>query len=122
MKPTTQTRGQLNQIGSGSRAKGWAGSTASAKTLLGGTRRTCRHSSVRASRACAGEDLEKIRTDESEGLLANLATQRARLLLAQDAAMEAEQFGIVDRCGQDQISRIGGCAAPVSLALKVLST
>ena len=42
-----------------------------------------------------GEDLEKIRVDESEGLLANLAAQRARLLLAQDCALEAEQFGLV---------------------------
>jgi hypothetical protein len=42
-----------------------------------------------------GQDLEKIRTEESESLLANLAAQRARLLLSQDAAMEAEQFGLV---------------------------
>jgi hypothetical protein len=42
-----------------------------------------------------GQDLEKIRVTESEGLLANLAAQRARLLLAQDEAMEAEQFGLV---------------------------
>jgi hypothetical protein len=37
----------------------------------------------------AGADLEKLRIDESEGLLQNLATQRARLLLCQDAALEA---------------------------------
>jgi hypothetical protein len=42
-----------------------------------------------------GQDLDKIRVDESEGLLANLAAQRARLLISQDAAMEAEQFGVV---------------------------
>jgi hypothetical protein len=42
-----------------------------------------------------GQDLEQIRITESEGLLANLAAQRARLLLSQDAALEAEQFGIV---------------------------
>ncbi|SIO49379.1 hypothetical protein SAMN05443247_06433 [Bradyrhizobium erythrophlei] len=41
------------------------------------------------------EDLEKLRIDESEGLLSNLAAQRARLLLAQDAALEIEQFGLV---------------------------
>src|SRR5262249_45962879 len=38
----------------------------------------------------AGADLEKLRFDESEGLLQNLATQRARLLLLQDAAMDTE--------------------------------
>jgi hypothetical protein len=37
-----------------------------------------------------GADLERLRIDESEGLLANLAMQRARLLLAQDAAMDRE--------------------------------
>ena len=42
-----------------------------------------------------GEDLEKIKVEESEGLLAHLAAQRARLLLAQDAALECEQFGLV---------------------------
>lgn len=39
-----------------------------------------------------GADLDRLRTEESEGLLANLATQRARLLLAQDAAMAAENL------------------------------
>ena len=34
-----------------------------------------------------GTDLEKLRVEESEGLLQNLATQRARLLIMQDAAM-----------------------------------
>jgi hypothetical protein len=49
-----------------------------------------------AAHALAPEqDLEKLRTTESEGLLSNLAAQRARLLLSQDAAMEAEQFGLV---------------------------
>ncbi len=42
----------------------------------------------------AGADLEKLRIDESEGLLQNLATQRARLLLLQDAAMETENPGL----------------------------
>lgn len=42
-----------------------------------------------------GQDLEKIRTTESEGLLANLAAQRARLLMAQDMALELEQLGLV---------------------------
>jgi hypothetical protein len=41
------------------------------------------------------EDLEKLRTEESEGLLSHLAAQRARLLLAQDAAAEVEQYGLV---------------------------
>jgi hypothetical protein len=41
------------------------------------------------------QDLEKIRVEESESLLSNLAAQRARLLLSQDAALEAEQFGLV---------------------------
>ncbi len=40
-------------------------------------------------------DLEKIKVEQQEGLLAKLAAQRARLLLAQDAALEAEQFAIV---------------------------
>jgi hypothetical protein len=42
-----------------------------------------------------GVDLDKLRIEESEGLLANLAAQRARLLLAQDMAMEAEQLHLV---------------------------
>jgi hypothetical protein len=41
------------------------------------------------ARLKAGADLEKLRLDESEGLLQNIATQRARLLLMQDSAMEA---------------------------------
>jgi hypothetical protein len=36
----------------------------------------------------AGVDLEKLRIDESEGLLQNLAQQRARLLMCQDGALE----------------------------------
>jgi hypothetical protein len=48
----------------------------------------------------SGEDLEKLRIDESEGLLQNLAAQRARLLIAQDAALEAEQFSIVGSLAQ----------------------
>ena len=41
------------------------------------------------------EDLEKLRNEESESLLSHLAAQRARLLLSQDACIEAEQFGLV---------------------------
>jgi hypothetical protein len=41
------------------------------------------------------EDLDKLRIDESEGLLGHLAAQRARLLISQDACLEAEQFGLV---------------------------
>jgi hypothetical protein len=37
----------------------------------------------------AGADLEKLRLDESEAILQNIATQRARLLLMQDSAMDA---------------------------------
>jgi hypothetical protein len=40
------------------------------------------------ARLKAGADLEKLRLDESSGLLQNLATQRARLLLCQDSALE----------------------------------
>ena len=40
------------------------------------------------------EDLEKLRLTESEGLLANLAAQRCRLLLWQDSVAASEQFGI----------------------------
>jgi hypothetical protein len=40
------------------------------------------------ARLKAGADLEKMRLEESEGILANLATQRARLLLSQDHALE----------------------------------
>jgi hypothetical protein len=39
-------------------------------------------------------DLDKLRTSESENLLASLAAQRARLLLWQDAMSEAGQFQI----------------------------
>src|ERR1700728_1801456 len=35
-----------------------------------------------------GVDLETLKTQESEGLLQSLATQRARLLITQDQAME----------------------------------
>src|SRR5262249_10441916 len=42
----------------------------------------------------AGADLERLRVDESEGLLQNLATQRARLLLIQDHAMDTENGGL----------------------------
>ncbi len=43
----------------------------------------------------AGADLEKLRLEESEGLLQNLATQRARLLLCQDSALDAGDGGKV---------------------------
>ncbi len=36
-------------------------------------------------------DLERMRVDESKGILQNLAMQRARLLLAQDRALEADE-------------------------------
>jgi hypothetical protein len=39
-------------------------------------------------------DLEALRTTESEGLLVNLAAQRAKLLLWQDAAASSEQFQV----------------------------
>jgi hypothetical protein len=42
-----------------------------------------------ASKLKAGVDLERLRIDESEGILTNLAMQRARLLLVQDAALES---------------------------------
>ena len=41
------------------------------------------------ARLKAGADLDKLRIDESEGILTNLAMQRARLLLVQDAALES---------------------------------
>jgi len=37
----------------------------------------------------AGADLDRLRIEESEGILQNLALQRARLLLVQDSALEA---------------------------------
>jgi hypothetical protein len=40
----------------------------------------------------ATSDLETLRIEESDGLLKNLALQRARLLLAQDTAMEIEDL------------------------------
>ncbi len=42
-----------------------------------------------------GVDLEKLKTEESSGLLQSLATQRARLLLSQDAALELENGQLV---------------------------
>jgi len=44
------------------------------------------------ARLKAGADLEKLRLDESEALLQNIATQRARLLLMQDSAMDAGDY------------------------------
>lgn len=40
-------------------------------------------------------DLDQLRIDESEGILGNLAHQRARLLVCQDESMEAGAFGVV---------------------------
>jgi hypothetical protein len=40
-------------------------------------------------------DLEKLRIDESEGILGNLAAQRARLLVSQDLCLEAGEFRLV---------------------------
>jgi hypothetical protein len=42
-----------------------------------------------AHRLKAGADLEQLKITESEGILQNLALQRCRLLLVQDAALEA---------------------------------
>lgn len=42
-----------------------------------------------------GVDLDKLRTEELEGLLQGLATQRARLLLAQDKALEDDNGQLV---------------------------
>jgi hypothetical protein len=42
-------------------------------------------------------DLDKLRIDESEGILGNLAHQRARLLLCQDETMEAGAVELVAR-------------------------
>jgi hypothetical protein len=47
----------------------------------------------------AGADLEKLRIDESEGLLQNLAVQRARLLIAQDRALDLEQLSVASQIG-----------------------
>jgi len=46
------------------------------------------------------DDLDKLRNDEAEGLLGNLAHQRARLLLMQDVCMEEG--------GVDQVARLSG--------------
>jgi hypothetical protein len=42
-------------------------------------------------------DLDQLRIDESEGILGNLAHQRARLLVCQDESMEAGAFDQVAR-------------------------
>ena len=39
-------------------------------------------------------DLEKLKTEESVGLLSNLSMQRVRLLLMQDACIGSEQYGV----------------------------
>jgi hypothetical protein len=51
-----------------------------------------------------GVDLEQLRLEESEGLLANLAAQRVRLLAAQDAAIERRELAAVAHLGS-QIHR-----------------
>jgi transposase-like protein len=48
-----------------------------------------------AQKLKAGVDLEKLRIDESDGLLQNLAAQRARLLLCQDQAIEVGDARLV---------------------------
>jgi hypothetical protein len=45
----------------------------------------------------ATDDLEKLRIEESDNLLKNLAMQRARLLLAQDAAIAIEDLSVIAR-------------------------
>jgi hypothetical protein len=45
----------------------------------------------------ATDDLEKLRIEESDNLLKNLAMQRARLLLAQDAAIAIEVLSVIAR-------------------------
>ena len=47
------------------------------------------------ARLRAGVDLEELRLEESEGILQHIATQRARLLLAQDSALEAADHHMV---------------------------
>jgi hypothetical protein len=41
----------------------------------------------------AEHDLEKLKAEESAGLLSSLSMQRVRLLLAQDACLASEQYG-----------------------------
>jgi hypothetical protein len=45
----------------------------------------------------ATDDLEKLRIEESDNLLKNLAMQRARLLLAQDRAIAIEDLSVIAR-------------------------
>jgi hypothetical protein len=55
-------------------------------------------------------DLDQLRIDESEGILGNLAHQRARLLMGQDEAMEAgaiELMGSLSRVIHQNISLTG---------------
>jgi hypothetical protein len=45
----------------------------------------------------ATDDLERLRIEESDNLLKNLAVQRARLLLAQDRAIAIEDLSVIAR-------------------------
>jgi hypothetical protein len=45
----------------------------------------------------ATDDLERLRIEESDNLLKNLAMQRARLLLAQDQAIAIEDLSVIAR-------------------------
>jgi hypothetical protein len=47
------------------------------------------------ARLKAGADLEELRLNESEALLINIASQRARLLICQDSALEAGDHHMV---------------------------
>ena len=72
--------------------------TASRSRRPFGTRRSYRRSSrpwLAAHALKPAEDLEKLRIRSRKSLLSHLAAQRARLLIAQDASLEAEQFGLV---------------------------
>ena len=55
-------------------------------------------------------DLDKLKIEESEGILGNLAHQRARLLLCQDECMEAgaaTQVGYLSNCIHKNIEMVG---------------
>jgi hypothetical protein len=57
-----------------------------------------------------GVDLETLKTQESEGLLQSLATQRARLLITQDQAMEDSDGALVatlSRAIHDNLRLVG---------------
>jgi hypothetical protein len=56
---------------------------------------TLRKALLAAALKPAEADLEKLKVEESSGLLSNLSMQRVKLLLAQDAALAGEQYGTV---------------------------